>query len=157
MSYADPGARAIIERAVIRMPYCPHAIAPERDRWPVVRPGSPVRLRRIAEQLARQFQRETRFDVPPFQAANPGDAAVVLLPSPSRLLVGARLIAGAVGVEAGEDGPRAMWVYVHPYERGRGLVDDAWPEIARLWPGIALEGPFTPAGERLRDRLQDQG
>jgi hypothetical protein len=152
MSYADPDAHWVISRAIIRMPYVPETLAPLSEPWPVVTPRSPVRLRRIAEQLARQFTRETRFD-PIYSASDPAPA-VVLLPSRDRLIGGARLIAGAIGIGDFEEGPGAGWVYVHPYERGRGLVDDAWPFVTERWPGIRLAGPFTPAGAALRDRLE---
>jgi hypothetical protein len=152
MAYADPDAPFTIERTTIRMPYLPDTLAPTRERWPVVTPKSPMRLCKIAEQVSRQFTRETGYD-PIYSATSPGPA-VVLLPTQRYLIGQARLIAGAIGIGDFDEGPGATWFYVHPYERGRGLVDDAWPFVTARWPGIQIVGPFTPAGEALRDRLE---
>ncbi len=152
MSYPDPGARSVISRTIIRMPYLPDFLS--TTRYPLVEPSSPVRLRRVAEQLGLQFTRETRYDSGIYSADDP-HGSVLLLPSRDRLITHARLIAGAVGIVAPEDPdyPAVGWVYVHPYERGQGLVDEAWPVITQTWPGIKFLGPYTPAGEALRGRL----
>lgn len=152
MNYPDPGARSVIAEAVIQMPYLPDTLVPEQELWPVVTPSSPLRLRRIAERMGRQFTYETRFDAV-YSAAAP-EPGVVLLPSCRRHLVQARLIAGGIGIGDAADGPVATWIYVHPYERGCGLIAEAWPFVMRTWPGIRLRGPFTPAGAALRDRLE---
>lgn len=111
-------------------------------------------LQRIAEQLARQFRRETRYDFVPFHAGEDTPGCVVLLPS-RRVLIGyARLIAGAVGIQEDTKGWGATWVYVHPHERGVGHINAAWPFITDRWPGIRLRGPFTKAGAALRDHLE---
>lgn len=75
---------------------------------------------------------------------------------PSRYLIGgAQLIAGAIGVERAVLIPRLAWVYVHPYDRGHGLVDKVWPEIMRRYPRMELirDPSNTPAGNALMDRL----
>lgn len=152
MAYADPDAHFVISRTIIRMPYVPETLVPRRERWPVVTPESPVRLRRIAEQVSLQFSRE--FGSSPVYSADDPAHAVVLLPSRDRLLGQGRLIAGAIGVNRFTDGWGATWVYVHPYERGRRLIDDAWPFVKERWPGIVLVGPFSKAGLALRKRLE---
>ncbi|MBG0818328.1 hypothetical protein [Planomonospora sp. ID82291] len=152
--YLDPDARFLMSRTVVRMPYLPDSLN-SRDPWPHVTNRSPIRMRRIAEQLCAQFDRETDMQVG-YRAATPpgGHVTVVLLPSTWYLIGRARLIAGAVGVSTNfTEGPGATWVYVHPNERGRGLIQQAWPHIAGTWPGVQLVGPFTKAGAALRDRL----
>lgn len=152
----DPAAMWVANRTIIRMPYLPDTLS--TDRWPHVANRSPMRLRRIAEQLCRQFDRETEMGVGYNAEYPPGDhVTIVLLPSQRHLIGRARLIAGAIGVNARDykDGPAAIWVYVHPYERGRGLVDEVWPHVQRRWPGTRLAGPFTKAGEKLRERLEE--
>lgn len=151
----DPYAMAYANRLVIRMPYLPDTLS--TARFPHVNSTSPLRLRRIVEQLCRQFDYETEMGVAYNAKYPPGDhVTVVLLPSQRYLIGRARLIAGAIGVNSRDykDGPAAIWVYVHPYERGRGLIDEVWPHITRHWPGIQLAGPFTKAGEKLRARLE---
>lgn len=152
MAYLDRQAHSLLNRATIRMPYLPDSLS--TDRYPLVAPRSPIRLRRIAEQLGLQFTRETRFDSGIYSAKAPS-GSVLLLPSPRWQLAYARLVAGAVGMVPSEDPeyPGISWVYVHPYERGRGLVDDAWDFILSTWSGIKFLGPFTTAGQALRDRL----
>lgn len=153
MNYPDPGARMAIQETTIRMPYLPESLVPASELWPLVTPGSPRRLRLIAEQIGRQFTYETRFPAV-YSVDSPGPA-VVLLPSRHHKLVRARLIAGAIGIsDCGQDAPKSTWLYVHPYERGLGLVEEAWPFVADTWPGVRIVGPFTHAGARLRDRLE---
>lgn len=153
----DPLAMIYANRLVIRMPYLPDTLS--RERFPHVRSTSPIRLRRIAEQLCRQFDHESEMWVRYDAKHPPGDhVTVVLVPSQRYLIGRARLVAGAVGVNSRDykQGPAAIWVYVHPYERGRGLIDNAWSHMSHHWPGIQLAGPFTKAGEQLRARLEAQ-
>lgn len=152
MGYPDYGAHKVIDRATIRMPYLPDSLS--TDRYPLVVPQSPVRMHRIAERLALQFTRETRFDSGIYSATNP-HGMVLLLPSQQREILYARLIAGAIGLapEDDPDSPAIVWIYVHPYERGQGLVDEAWRHVTQRWPGVKILGPFTPAGKALRNRL----
>ncbi|MGW4406538.1 hypothetical protein ACWEJ6_21090 [Nonomuraea sp. NPDC004702] len=151
----DPGAMLVAGWTVIRMPYLPDTL--NRQRWPLVSQQSPMRLRRIVEQLCRQFDRETEMGVGYNAKFPPGDhVTAVLLPSQRYFIGRARLIAGAIGVNSRDykGGPAAIWVYVHPYERGRGLIDEVWPHMQQHYPGIRLAGPFTKAGERLSERLE---
>lgn len=53
MSYSDPGARHVIDRATIRMPYVSDERRLSVESWPVVTPRAPLWLRRIAEQMNR--------------------------------------------------------------------------------------------------------
>ncbi|MEV0830091.1 hypothetical protein [Nonomuraea rubra] len=150
----DPDAMWYTNRLAIRFPYVPDTLS--TDRHPHVSRTSPVRLRRAVEQICRQFDQETEMGVAYNASHPPGDhVTVVLIPSQCYLIGRARLMAGAIGVNARDykGGPAAIWVYVDPYERGRGLIDEAWPHMLRSWPGLRFAGPFTMAGERLRDRL----
>ena len=110
-------------------------------------------MRKIAEVLALQFKRETRFDFVPYDETD-DRVTVVLIPSKGRLIGGGRLISGAIGIGALDDGHGATWIYIHPYDRGRRLVDDAWAHVTATWAGVRLVGPFTEAGEALRRRLE---
>lgn len=89
--YPDYGAQETVNGSTIRMPYLPENL--NEDPHPVVTQRSPVRLRRIAEQLARQFQRETHFDFAPYSAHESTDT-VILSPAQRRLITHARLVAG---------------------------------------------------------------
>ncbi|MFI7461857.1 hypothetical protein [Nonomuraea sp. NPDC049646] len=157
----DPDAMWYLSRHLIRFPYLPDALYDRHTRttgrYLHVTPASPIRLRRAAEQLCRQFDYETGMGVGYNAEHPPGShVTVVLIPSGEHCVGRAELIAGAIGVNTRDyrDGPAATWVYVHPYERGRGLIDHTWAHMNRHWPGIQLAGPFTKAGERLRNRLQ---
>lgn len=155
MSYADPDAHYIIDMMTIRMPYVAHRLSLPMAGWPIVTPNSPIWARRVAEQLGRQFHRETRFDGIPYLAEDP-DGDVVLLPSQSYLIGRADLIAGAVGISAYDPEPHITWAYVHPYQRGRGLIDSEWPLILAKYPSITLhrDPANTEAGNAMLDRLE---
>lgn len=38
------------------------------------------------------------------------------------------------------------WLWVHQYERGRGLIDSAWLHIVSRYEDLEFEGPFTRGG-----------
>ncbi|MGK5519166.1 hypothetical protein ACSNN9_07390 [Micromonospora sp. URMC 107] len=168
MSYADPGAAEVIDRATIRMPYLPDSVLNRLERLagacPVVEPDSPVRARRAVERLGRQFHRESGFDFQPYSAEDPEGQVAVLVPSRDRALGGGELLAGAVGVEPAArysdlpaPVPAVLWIYLHPYERGRRLIERMWPAVVSRWPGIWLPGPFTKSGRALANRLVSSG
>jgi hypothetical protein len=130
----------------------------------VVTPGAKIVVRRAAERLGRQFQREAGFDFPPYLANEPEDQHVVLLPARKYAIAWASLYAGAIGVDParqyeGSDArvPRAAWAYLHPYVRGEGLIERLWPHLGARWPGITLAGPFTVSGRALLGRLIEAG
>lgn len=155
MSYEDPGAPHVIKQVTIRMPYVPDDLRLRVESWPFVTPVSPMRLRRIAEQIGQQFHRETHFDFAPYTAEHPEGQDVVLLPAADICLLGGVLIAGVIGIRSVATAPRLEWAYVHPYKRGEGLVEKAWPDVVARYPGVRLEpDPVnTPAGNGLLDRL----
>ncbi|HEY3894800.1 MAG TPA: hypothetical protein VGL88_05465 [Pseudonocardiaceae bacterium] len=121
MSYADPGAPDVINRVTIRMPYVAETKCTTVKTWPVVTTRSPLWLRRIAEQIGLQFRRETHFDFPPYSATDPDGQHVILLEGRYAIAY-AKLIAGAIGIYRADTDPYLGWVWVHPYERGRGLA-----------------------------------
>ena len=156
----DPERRWLTEQTSIRMPYLADTdLDPADDpELPIVRTSSARRVRRVAEQLAVQFHRETRFDFVPYRADwRDVFDDIVLLSRPEQHLWTGRLVCGAVAVTRyPDDDPEqwwAAWIYLHPYMRGRGVVDKAWPRIADRYPGIRMAGPFTPAGLQLARRL----
>jgi hypothetical protein len=159
LSYEDPGARDVINRVTIRMPYLADKTITKVERLGsmlVVAPSTAIRVRRVAEQLAVQFRRETRYDFAPYSADEPAGQYVALLPARRYMIAYGALYCGAIGIEPaalyeGWASPvaRARWVYLHPYVRGEGLVEAAWPRVAERWPGITLAGPFTSAGLAL--------
>lgn len=159
MSYADPEAYYVVERVTIRMFYVPHSKSDTVTTWPIVTPRSPLWLRRIAEQVGRQYRRETHFIAPPYEATEPDSQHVILLES--RHLIGqAVLIAGAIGITNADTKPYLAWVWVHPYERGHGLVIKMWPDASRRYPSIRgvhedRDPHNTPAGNALLDRLSN--
>ncbi len=168
MGYADPEAARIVMRTSIRMPYLNddhiRSATAMNLAGLVVEPGSRVALRRAAEQMAQQFRRETRYDFTPYAAQDPAGHLVVLLPSRHFLIGGGRLVAGAVGIDPAvlyrnesASRPCATWAYAHPYERGSGLISNAWPHLVQRWPGLTLPGPFTPAGLALLRSLIAKG
>jgi hypothetical protein len=159
LSYEDPGAADVINRATIRMPYLSDKTTAEVERLGstlVVSPTTTIRVRRAAEQLAAQFRRETRYDFAPYSADEPEGRHVVLLRARQYMIAYGALYCGAIGIEPaamyeGWEHPvaRARWVYLHPYVRGEALVEEVWPLVSQRWPGVTLAGPFTDAGLAL--------
>lgn len=157
MSYADPDAYFVIDRATIRMPYVSDRRAKTIKTWPIITVKSPKWARLVVEQIARQYARETPFGVPYSVYEDEEVADVVLLPTESSFRVGrASLIGGAVAINAYRPKPWITWAWVHPYLRGRHLVDHALWNILRVYPNLTLwRDPFnTSAGNKMLDRLE---
>lgn len=157
MSYADPEARYVVDIATIRMPYVAERRYTTVNTWPVVTPRSPLWLRRTAEQIGNQFRRETHLDFPPYSATSPDGQHVILLEAHYAIAY-AKLIAGAIGIYHADTDPYLGWIWIHPYERAEGLVDQMWPEVLQRYPGIRGIGEDrdpnnTSAGNALLDHL----
>jgi hypothetical protein len=158
----DPGALDVMARQRIEMPYL--ATGHSRDPFPIVRENSPATIIRIFNTLARQYRRETRFDFAPEilvskHCGRRYEQGGLLMPSRRTLIADARLIAGVIGLH--RDSRSEIWVlawlYLHPYERGQGLIEFAWSSAVDEFGPIAVRrDPYnTPAGARLVERLQN--
>jgi hypothetical protein len=138
MPYRDPGAARVARNWVIRMPIVSRCWFVDRKNNSAILVKEPARdsLRKAAEVLAYQFKRETRFDFAPYTASARNAAQEVwLLPSQMVLLGGSEAIACAIGVIFRPPGWHVHWLWVHPYERGQGLIDEAWPHMVHLVAG----------------------
>ncbi|MFI8343111.1 hypothetical protein ACIF8W_24060 [Streptomyces sp. NPDC085639] len=112
--------------------------------------GDDMELRQAVEVLGRCFQREMRFDFPPFTAKpsphHVAESVEGLLFNSKKLLATFPVATGAAGmsVQAGE--PRLDWIWIHPFERGRGLADAAWGDLERVYGNeFRIQQPISPA------------
>lgn len=40
------------------------------------------------------------------------------------------------------------WIYIHPFERGHGLLNSLKPLFDEIYPGYLFDGPFTNSGRK---------
>jgi hypothetical protein len=114
------------------------------------RPNSGVLIRAVTsqqrtavEQLGIQFRRELGFDSPPFDPDDPQSEAALIMSK--KFLATFPIAAGAAGLETEGDGWVLKWVWLHPYERGSDLFDEAWSELEQRYGLFSIEGPYSPA------------
>jgi len=110
-----------------------------------IRRGEP-RLRKIASEFARYFQREHHYDFPPFdESVDPNSVAVYLFGSGAWL--------GACGFSPITDRapgvPAAAWildwVWLHPFFRRKGVLTKAWPQFEAKYGDFLILAPLSPA------------
>jgi hypothetical protein len=168
----DSGANDIIKLRRIEMPYLADHADDDSGEYVVVRENSRQALIRIYNILGKQFLRETGFDFGPYMDDRKGIAkrwtgttheqAGVLIADDS-CIAWARLISGVIGLTRpiakgfGAPGPWTLhWLYVHPYMRGKGLIEDAWTHavVPTFGPVQIIEDHNNkPAGKVLLRKL----
>lgn len=156
MSYADPGAAYVLGLQNIRMPTISNRHWPRHQDELWVDPSSPWPVRRAAECLARQYHRESHFNTPYSAYDSNYGMGVILLKARQVDIAYTTPVGGAIGFSRPCTEDLALWinwVYVHPHQRGRGLIDDIWPYIIQKCPEIRFRRPFTPAGAGMVRRL----
>lgn len=88
-----------------------------------------MRLRKVVEQFAGYFKRELRFDFLQFTATGSDSSQEVLLINSRDVIMLSPVACGAVGFDLDEK--CLTWVWIHPFQRGRGLLDRVWEELER--------------------------
>ncbi len=134
----------------------------QRAPFIVVGPESPLSWRKAVEDLAYYCQNELGFETGFFSANEGSDARFqrdrVLVfyrqeikerqPSPRnpKDFINYYSFFGAVGVRWRDWGHTPAtwsldWAWVHPYERRRGHLSEAWPFLLRMFPNPHIEHP----------------
>lgn len=130
--------------------------------------GSPRHHKLWLEKIGKYFQREFRYDIPPFLAAesvvDPGFApyeaylfhefARDLLDqeSPNKhRCIGACCFRKQIPKNA----PAFWllgWVWFHPFARGRGHLANAWPMFEERYGHFAIKHPLSPSMKNFLER-----
>ncbi|MFE2426560.1 hypothetical protein ACFXJ5_07370 [Streptomyces sp. NPDC059373] len=139
---------------------------PARRRWHIEmhpllhidkpRPGVTIpatddmELRKVVEIVGRYFKSELRFDFPPF-AAEPTrldleQSVEGVLFDSQKLRATFPVAVGAAGLSV-QDGARWLdWIWIHPFERGTGLMDQIWTDLERIYGSdFKISPPISPA------------
>jgi hypothetical protein len=113
---------------------------------------SPIRFRRAVWQMARFFQREGRYDFVGYgyEGKDPDATAHGCLWFDPRGGAERCAVIGAACFRWMEwdDAPAGWllcWVWLHPYQRGRGHLARAWPFFRVRFAGFEVDPPFSPA------------
>ncbi|UXY32385.1 hypothetical protein [Streptomyces sp. HUAS TT20] len=117
-----------------------------------------MRLRRVVETFGKYFKLELGFDVPPF-AAEPSslyesDPTVeVVLFDARKVEATFPIAAGAAGLSVAEGQRWLDWIWIHPFERGRGLGGQAWNDLEDVYGrDFKIQSPLSPAMEKFLTR-----
>ncbi|MCT2589814.1 hypothetical protein LHJ74_07780 [Streptomyces sp. N2-109] len=136
------------ERNLIEM--APLPAVPEEaviDECLIVGTEDPA-LRKVAEQFAGYFKRELRFDFIPFTADHFADGDEVLLIKSRKVMMLSPVACGAAGFDRRENCLR--WVWLHPFERGTGLMNRVWDALERRHGTVFwIETPVSPPMQKF--------
>ncbi|WP_194923407.1 hypothetical protein [Catenulispora pinisilvae] len=133
------------DRSLIQMHYLPESA--DYPRHGIIL-AVKMPLRRIAETYARCFKRESHYDSLQFEADEPSCQAALL--TTRRFAARGSIVAGAAGFSSqywADQGDRLVmaWVWIHPYERGQGLLWQHWAELEREYGQFLVAHPYSPA------------
>jgi hypothetical protein len=138
---------------------CHDEEAPPDAHFHVIGPMSPDSWQQAVEKLGQYFQREFRYDSPPYEAlefdhygAKYWDDRVVVFSQDTfdSNMDEALIFVGAVGFRRGYDETSNQiwilsWAWFHPYERRKGELTRAWPILNKMFPGFKVSPPSSPA------------
>ncbi|MET4670358.1 hypothetical protein [Streptomyces sp. PvR018] len=117
-----------------------------------------MRLRKAVEIFGKCFYREMGFDFPPFEAefvhygGELNREEVVLFDSQAPQAT-FPIAAGAAGLSI-VNGTRVLdWIWIHPFQRGKGLADIAWDDLeAAYGDTFQVRGPLSKAMRRFLEK-----
>lgn len=118
-----------------------------------------MRLRRVVEKFAKYFRRELGYDAAPFTAKqtqyDEDHAIEGVLINSRKMSATFPIASGAAGMSTDDDGDRWLdWIWIHPFERGTGLAEQAWRDLESSYGDrFNVEGPVSPAMKSLLSRL----
>ncbi|RZT07928.1 hypothetical protein EV649_7859 [Kribbella sp. VKM Ac-2569] len=129
----------------------------------LVNDDSQVSLQRAVHTLAGYFKREFRYDYNQYPVArdgfDPREAWLWVADEYTNLrAVGAALFhQDRFKAPAGSERDWQMawvleFVWLHPYERGQGLLSGSWEGWRARHPGFVVEQPWSPAMEGFLER-----
>ncbi|MDJ0461910.1 hypothetical protein [Streptomyces sp. H27-C3] len=131
-----PGAHGRRARYAIELFPLLHADKPQGH---VLIPAThDMRLRKVAETFGKYFKRELGFDFMPFVAKRsalyPADPTVeVALFDAKKVQATFPIAAGAAGLSIVEGQRWLDWIWIHPFERGKGLASQAWDDLEAVY------------------------
>ncbi|WP_141724599.1 hypothetical protein [Streptomyces niveus] len=125
----------------------------KRRGHPLIPATHDMKLRKVVETFGKCFKQELGFDSVPFVARHsrlhPSDPKIeVVLFDAQRVEATFPIAAGAAGLSI-LDGQRWLdWVWILPFERGKGLAERAWRDLEQTYgPDFKIQPPLSPAME----------
>jgi hypothetical protein len=112
-----------------------------------------MRLRKVVETFGKYFKRELGFDFAPFvakpSAQYPGGPTVeVVLFDAKKPLATFPIAAGTAGLSTAEGQRWLDWIWIRPFQRGKGLAQQAWADLDSTYGTMfKIQPPLSPAME----------
>jgi hypothetical protein len=120
-------------------------LSDRRDYFLPVTKDSPLRHRKVVEQLAYYFKREFHYDFVQYSATHDDDLAEAYLWRDHQW-ADSPIIGGCCFRPDGK-GWRLCWVWFHPYCRRRGLLSARWSFFQERYGHFFCERPLSEAME----------
>lgn len=137
----------------------------------VIGPKSPLSWRKAVDEIGCYFKRELRFEQFPYSIREDFEThmdRVLVFHSPKivdrdptprnpkdhttyHVFWGAVCIRRRIGEKSANWA--IAWAWLHPYERRRGHLTNAWPLILKMFPNPELEPPVSPAMEAFHKKV----
>ena len=101
---------------------------------------SSLEVKEVVQQFGYYLYKEMNYDFVLFRAQeeNEDNFDAYLIPSPTCLG-----FCCGVAFFRRRAGPVLNWVWIHPYDRRKGLLTKLWPTLKQKYGHIAVKGPFS--------------
>ncbi|MBN8107185.1 hypothetical protein [Vibrio vulnificus] len=119
---------------------------------------SPQELKEGLEQIALYFKREFRYDCTQYSAEAHSNAmkndsiglifydAAIDETTEAHLGIPLRVLGGGCFKKIGDCEAWCLdWIWIHPYERGKGLLSSHWSEIEEQFGKVLFSNPLSKA------------
>ena len=117
---------------------------------------TPLLAREATAIIGYYFRREFRYDFPPYEAHDHGDArgCIFLITQQEGDTLDA---VGAIGFRWREytNAPEQLvlaWVWIHPFFRRQGILTAHWDMLKRLYGNFKVEPPLSKAMDAFLKR-----
>lgn len=113
------------------------------------------RLWRIVDQFAMYLKREQHYDFPLFDVDGDGRNVAAYLFGHGGMWIGACALSETRPSPLDRDVPPWIldWVWLHPYQRGRGLLRRAWQQLEAEHGQFLIRAPLSRAAEGFVEAL----
>ena len=113
-----------------------------------------IRYRKAVRKIALNFHNELPYDSPPYNPRSLGhrdDIMFMWINTYNEFMTSSNTKAIAYGAcgfvppddHEGEDSWELAWVWIHPYERRRGRLDNAWPYFLERFGLFSVGTPWS--------------
>lgn len=122
---------------------------------------SPLKHRQAVESVAKFFRREFHYDFVQYRAVDEEPNCTAYLWRARGWLGESNTVVGGccfrwVKWRDAPDGWSLSWIWLHPYERRRGRLTEAWPYFRAKFGDFHIERPVSSAMQGFLKKINQQ-